>query len=328
MSLASGLRYVGEISNRVAYVCGCGPYSSKEKFMKTRTTLTTTVLAIASLTLVAQQPPPYNRQGTPQQVPGSDQTRPTNSGVPRYSQDDDPSASPNAPSKSSNAEASSAEAAAPMSPVNGELVNKLDSKTASVGDSIVVQTKQAVKTADGTEIPKGSKLVGKVMDVQHSTGGDNSQLSVAFDHVELQDGQKLPVHSQIQAIGSPSGAGSSASSGMTGPRGNAPQSGAGGSASDTAGATGSRGSMPEPAYSDASGPQATAAPGTLVSRTGNIAIRTTSVPGVLVANNVPGTQDPRMGEASSILLGAKQDIKLEGGTQMVVAISAANRGPQ
>ena len=292
--------------------------------MKTRTTLMTTAFAVASLTLVAQQPPPYNSQGTPQQVPSSDQTRPT-SDVPRSSQDEGQPASPNAQTKGSSAEAATEEASAAMSPVSGQLVNKLDSKTANVGDSIVVQTQGAVKTSDGTEIPKGSRLVGKVTDVQHSTGGDNSQLAVAFDHVELKGGQSLPVHSQIQAIGSPSG--SSPSAGSPAPTRNVPQSAAGGSASDPTGAAGgNRASMP----SDAGGGAATAgpAPGTLVTRTGNIAIRTTSIPGVLVANNMPGAQDPRMGVASSILLGAKQDIKLEGGTQMVVAISAANKGPQ
>jgi hypothetical protein len=49
---------------------------------------------------------------------------------------------------------------------------------------------------------------------------------------------------------------------------------------------------------------------------------------VLVANNAPGQQDPRMAQASSILLGAKQDIELDGGTQMVVGISAAGGGTQ
>jgi hypothetical protein len=70
------------------------------------------------------------------------------------------------------------------------------------------------------------------------------------------------------------------------------------------------------------------AAGTVVARTGNIAIATTSVPGVLLANNAPGQQDPRMAQASSILLGAKQDIQLDGGTQMVLGVSAASGGAQ
>jgi hypothetical protein len=42
-----------------------------------------------------------------------------------------------------------------MSPVNGELVSKLESKTAKIGDSVVLQTNAPVKTADGIEILKG-----------------------------------------------------------------------------------------------------------------------------------------------------------------------------
>ena len=58
-----------------------------------------------------------------------------------------------------------------MSPVSGELMSKLDSKTAKAGDSVVIQTKSSAKTADGTEIPKGSKLVGHVLVVHAERGG-------------------------------------------------------------------------------------------------------------------------------------------------------------
>ena len=70
------------------------------------------------------------------------------------------------------------------------------------------------------------------------------------------------------------------------------------------------------------------AAGTIVARNGNIAIRTTSIPGVLLANNAPGQQDPRMGQSSGILLGAKQDIELDGGTQMVLGVASASGGTQ
>ena len=56
--------------------------------------------------------------------------------------------------------------AADMRPVNAELVSKLDSKTARTGDSVVLKTRTSVKTADGVEIPKGSKLVGRITSVQ------------------------------------------------------------------------------------------------------------------------------------------------------------------
>jgi hypothetical protein len=214
-----------------------------------------------------------------------------------------------------------------MSSVNGELVSKLDSKTAKTGDSVVVQTKSSVKTADGTEIPKGSKLVGHVLAAKPSGAGENSQVALQFDHIELKGGQSVPVHSQIQSIAPAGGAASaSASSAMSAPpAAGSSNPGAGGT---NAGSTASGPPQSKGAGSGAAAENTAPAAGTVVARSGNIAIATTSVPGVLLANNAPGQQDPRMAQASSILLGAKQDIQLDGGTQMVLGVATAGAGTQ
>jgi hypothetical protein len=270
--------------------------------MKTGTAFVTTLFALASVPFLAQQPPTATQPPPAQQPPAATQPPPGN-----------PAASPASP-------------AVEMSPVSGELVSKLDSKTAKAGDSVVVQTKTSVNTADGTTIPKGSKLVGHVMAVHPSAGGENSQVALQFDHVELKGGQSVPVHSQIQSI-SPAGDAASTSSAAMAP------SAAGSPSPATSGANGS--AKASGASQATSGDAATAptangapAPGTIVARNGNIAIRTTSIPGVLVANNAPGQQDPRMGQASGILLGAKQDIELDGGTQMVLGVSGGGGGAQ
>lgn len=65
------------------------------------------------------------------------------------------------------------------------------------------------------------------------------------------------------------------------------------------------------------------APGSIVARTGNVAIRTTSIPGILIASDINGR--PFL-NASGLLLGARRDIKLEGGTQMVVAVAEVPSG--
>jgi len=269
--------------------------------------LATTLFAVTSFPLLAQQSPATNQPDSPaaQQTPsGTEAATPAS-----------PSANPAAP-------------AIELSPINGELVSKLDSKTAKTGDSVVVQTRSSAKTADGTEIPKGSKLVGRVIGAQSSGAGENSQVALLFDHVELKGGQSMPVHSQIQSI-SPAGGAASAS-------GSAPMSGpsAASSASPSAsGANSGSGASSAPqstgGYAGAA-PQASSGPaaGTVVAKTGQIAISTTSIPGVLLANNAPGQQDPRMTRTSSILLGAKQDIQLDTGTQMVVGVSAASSGTQ
>src|SRR5690242_287338 len=123
--------------------------------MKTGRAFVTTLFALASFPLLAQQPPPAQQ---PAQQPSS--ANPTPQSRPAAS-----------------AEAATAE----MSPVSGELVSKLDSKTAKTGDSVVVQTKSSAKTADGTAIPKGSKLVGRVLAVHASAPGENSQMVLLFD---------------------------------------------------------------------------------------------------------------------------------------------------
>jgi hypothetical protein len=263
--------------------------------MKTYTALATTLFALASFPLLAQQPAPGGQPNTPptQQNPqGTEAASPNSSG-----------AGPEAP-------------AVEMRPVPAELVSKLDSKTAKTGDSVVVQTKASVKTADGTDIPKGSKLVGHVLGAKPSDAGETSQLVLQFDHFELKAGQNLAVHSQIQSIapaGSAASTNGSSSPGTSGTNGGSRVSGA------------PQGTGAEPGETPAGngGPA-----GTVVARNGNIAIATTSVPGVLLANNAPGQQDPRMANASSILLGAEQDIQLDGGTQMVVGVAAAGGGTQ
>jgi hypothetical protein len=265
--------------------------------MKPGTTLVTTLFALASYPLLAQQPPPAGQPTSP----AAQQQNP--------------------PGTAPETQTSQA-AAVEMSPVKGELVSKLDTKTAKTGDSVVVQTKSSAKTADGTEIPKGSKLVGRVLAVHPSAAGDNSQVVLQFDHLELKGGQNMPVHTQIQSIAPASGSASTAASAP--PAGGSSNPSAGGSS-----AGGSASTAPQATGGDTgAGPAASGGPaaGTVVARTGNIAIATTSVPGVLLANNAPGQQDPRMAQASSILLGAKQDIQLDGGTQMVVGVSAAGGG--
>jgi hypothetical protein len=279
--------------------------------MKSGTALAATFFALASFPLLAQQPSPATQPASPANNPQQN-----------------PPAAQQAPQSSPAAQATAPQA--PMSPVNGELESKLDSKTAKTGDNVVVKTQTAIKTSDGTEIPKGSKLIGHIIAVQSSASGTNSQVALQFDHIELKGGQSLPVHSQIQSI-SPAGstAASTGSSAMGGPSPAAAPAAGSSNRSMGTNSTQSSPGRPETANSDSGTAAAAAngvpAPGTVVAKNGNIAIQTTSIPGVLLANNAPGLQDPRMATASSILLGARKDIQLDGGTQMVVGISAGGQ---
>jgi hypothetical protein len=153
-------------------------------------------------------------------------------------------------------------------------------------------------------------------------------MALVFDHVELKGGKTMPIHSQIQSI-SPA-AGAASSGGPPSPVGatNGSQAGGTTSPSTSGAANGASSATQAPGGSpgDASAANGGPAPGTVVAKNGQIAISTTSIPGVLVANNAPGQQDPRMADASSILLGARKDIDLDGGTLIVVGVAPNDAG--
>jgi hypothetical protein len=304
--------------------------------MKSCMPLAAMLFAAATFPLLAQQPTSPEQPGTPPSQPTTQQN-------PSSAQQPSQTSPTSQSSPATNADTSAAPTStAPMSPVSGELVSKLDSKTAKAGDNVIVQTKASVKTDNGTEVPEGSKLVGHVLAVQPSGEGTNSQVVLQFDHFELKGGQNLPVHSQIESIGSAqntaSANGQTAGSpnSMTPPQAgsadrspnqssNSPSAnGASSSSPSAAGSSSASATNGGNASSDSrTAPMGNSAPaaGTVVAKNGNIAIQTTSIPGVLLANNAPGQSDPRMARASSILLGLKRDIQLESGTQVVVDVS-------
>jgi hypothetical protein len=89
-------------------------------------------------------------------------------------------------------------------PVHAELMGKLDSKSAKVGDPVELKTQEAVKTSDGMEIPKGSRIMGHVALVEaHGKGCENAQVAVELDRAELKGGQSLAIRSAIITVTPP-----------------------------------------------------------------------------------------------------------------------------
>ena len=81
--------------------------------------------------------------------------------------------------------------------MTGELDGKLDSKTAKVGDRVVLKTMDKVQTSDGTVIPRGSRLVGHVTEVQaydpEAWAGANR------DCIRSRGAEKRPEHCDLHA---------------------------------------------------------------------------------------------------------------------------------
>jgi len=81
-----------------------------------------------------------------------------------------------------------------------QLENSLDARRAQVGDQVVLKTTQALKQAGEVIVPKGTKLIGHVTDVQqHSKANGESHIGVVFDR--LQKGAlDMPITASIVSI--------------------------------------------------------------------------------------------------------------------------------
>ena len=226
-------------------------------------------------------------------------------------------------------------------PVSGELEGKLDSKTAKAGDQVVVKTSEAFRTSDGVMIPKGSRIVGHVTQVQaHGNGSQDSRLAIQFERAELKNGESFHVQSMIESVAPPANAmaaasidssedmGASAMGGggraMGGGHAGGGLLGGGASAvgSTTAGAGAGLGRTVGGSVDAASG--LTGSAGAAVGNglngaagaTGSLATHATAVPGVML-------QADAAGSASGVLSASKRNIHLDSGTQMTLGVAGA-----
>jgi hypothetical protein len=187
-----------------------------------------------------------------------------------------------------------------LRPVQGELQSRLDSTTAKPGDRVVLKTTGDATTADGVVIPRGARIIGKVVDSQPAgSGTQRARITVQFDRVQLAGGRTVRIKTVLQAVG-PSNAATDPST-------------LGGLASTDAS------EKSHSASSAVSAPAANTPPasGTIVAQQGDVAIKTTALPGVLIAANANGQP---FSNASGALLSAQQNVRLNGGTQVVLAV--------
>jgi hypothetical protein len=142
--------------------------------------------------------------------------------------------------------------------------------------------------------------------------------------VELKGGQSVAIESVIKTLGpaagdmasnvpdataSPMGASSPAGGGMAGRPGGATAT------------TSGPGSTPNPISAEANGSSNSGAAnaGTVVGKTGDDPIRTTSIPGVFLASTTP-SEAPSL---SGMLFAAKSEVHLDGGTQVGLEVATA-----
>jgi len=190
---------------------------------------------------------------------------------------------------SETAQAGQASSASAMQAANvsAELTKKIDSKDAKVGDEVMAKTTSEARLADGTKLPKGSKLVGHVTEVEaRSKENHDGRVAFAFDHALLKDGREVPLNAMVRSLAAPAPMASASGSddmmaggGMQAPGGGGMERGGGGGGLVGAGAGTVRG---------ATGPAAGSVGGTANGLAGN------------VTSGINGTADSTLGTAGRV----------------------------
>jgi hypothetical protein len=191
--------------------------------------------------------------------------------------------------------------------VSAELSKRIDTKNAKQGDEVDARVTNAAKLPDGTELPRGTKLVGKVVDVKAKSKEDKSaHLAFSIDHAVLKDGKQMPI---IVAVTSVTGTAQSSASDMMMPGGGAASPGGGSSGSMGSSAPAPR---PGPIVADMGQAQSNAG-GVLKNAQDRVPVG--NMPGVILSGAV--------GSGSSGSLDAAGDnIRLDSGTKLTLNVAA------
>src|SRR5713226_6832147 len=81
-----------------------------------------------------------------------------------------------------------------------QLENTLDARHAKAGDRVVLKTTQAVRQKGDVVVPKGSRLIGHVTDVQQRTKNDDqSVIGITFDRLQ-KGSMDVPIAASIVSI--------------------------------------------------------------------------------------------------------------------------------
>jgi hypothetical protein len=194
--------------------------------------------------------------------------------------------------------------------VSAELTKRIDTKKAKVGDEVDVKTTSTAKLPDGTELPKGTKLVGKVTDVRARSNTDKtSHLAFDLDRAVTRDGHELPVRAAVTSMmaavqpadnSAVMSGGGSGGGGMGAGGGGGSSSGSGGTASAPASA---------PVMSSSEQPADSAQ----VAKGAQDRVPVANMPGV-VLTSADGVSN------AGLLDAANQNISLETGTKMTLNV--------
>jgi len=83
---------------------------------------------------------------------------------------------------------------------NAQLDTPINSKSAKQGDVVTAKLTSTVKTPQGVELPRGTKLLGHVDQVTASDAKNASKLVLTFDKAQLKDGKEVAIKATIAGV--------------------------------------------------------------------------------------------------------------------------------
>jgi hypothetical protein len=96
-------------------------------------------------------------------------------------------------------QSTSAQASSPE--IHAVLDKIVHPKKAKVGDEVVARTTDATKLKDGTDLPKGTHIIGKVTEVKMKADKEGpSKLGLLFDKAQLKDGKEIPITMALVSV--------------------------------------------------------------------------------------------------------------------------------
>jgi hypothetical protein len=125
---------------------------------------------------------------------------------------------------------------------NAVLSGTLDARKAKPGDPVTAKTTEPTSTREHGQLPKGTKLIGRVTEVKAAGSGEaQSVLAFTFDRAVLKDGREIPISTTVRALAAAESAADVGDSGFAGNAGGAAYGSSRGVVGGTGGAVGGLG---------------------------------------------------------------------------------------
>jgi len=101
-----------------------------------------------------------------------------------------------------SAQGQPAASAPPTSPeIHAVLEKMIHPKKVKVGDAVEARMTESTKLKDGTELPKGTHIVGKVTEIKMKADKEGpSKLGLLFDKAQTKDGKEVPLMMALVSV--------------------------------------------------------------------------------------------------------------------------------